>query len=73
MSDEAGRGEDEFRVLTDRIQKLEMARALADSGQHQKALEILYKLRLAYPEPERRKLVEWLIGDVEKRAKATKR
>jgi hypothetical protein len=58
---------DECRVLTDRIQKLEMARALADSGQHDKALDLLRRLRAAYPEPDKRKMIDWLISDLERR------
>lgn len=69
MTDQPAGEVDEFQVLTDRIQKMEMARALADSGQFEKALEILHKVRAAYVEPDKRRMVEWLINEIERRAK----
>ena len=64
---EPGEQEEECRALTDRIQKLEMARALADAGQVERALELLRKLRFAYAEPDKRKMVDWLITSLEHR------
>lgn len=69
MTDQPRSEADEFQVLTDRIQKMEMARALADTGQFEKALEILHKVRAAYIEADKRRMVEWLINDIERRAK----
>lgn len=64
---EAPETAEECRVITDRIQKLEMARALAETGQVVRALELLRKLRTAYVEPDKRRLVEWLITDLEQK------
>lgn len=64
---EAPETAEECRVITDRIQKLEMARALAETGQVVRALEMLRKLRSAYVEPDKRRLIEWMITDLEQK------
>ncbi len=51
----------EVRAISDRIARLEMARGLIEGGKKDKALAILLRLRDAYQDEAKRKLVEHMI------------
>lgn len=51
----------EVRAISDRIARLEMARGLLEAGKKDKALAILLRLRDAYQDESRRRLVEHMI------------
>jgi len=51
----------EVRAISDRIARLEMARGLLEAGKKDKALAILLRLRDAYQDEAKRRLVEHMI------------
>lgn len=66
MADEPD-GFDEIQHLSARIQRTEMARALIEAGNYDKALELLQRIRDSYDpqtEPAKRRYVEWMLSEV---------
>ena len=57
----------EIQVLSERIAKTEMARALIDAGKFDKAFEMLNKIKDSYQEPEKRRTVQYLIDETLKK------
>jgi len=55
----------EARTITDRIKKVEVARAMAENGRFDEALSLLRRVRLAYREEHLRRKVDWVIAEVE--------
>jgi len=51
----------EVRAISDRIARLEMARGLLEAGKKDKALALLLKLRDAYQDEAKQRLVEHMI------------
>jgi len=51
----------EVRAISDRIARLEMARGLIEAGKKDKALALLLRLRDAYQDAAKKKLVEHMI------------
>lgn len=53
--------EHEVRVISERIARTEMARALIDAGKYDKALVLLQKIKDSYSDPDKKKMVQHLI------------
>jgi hypothetical protein len=63
--------EQEIRAITDRISKTDMARALIEAGKFDKALEMLYKIKDSYQEPEKKNSVQYMIEETLKKRNAS--
>jgi predicted negative regulator of RcsB-dependent stress response len=63
--------EQEIQVISERIAKTEMARALIEAGKFDKALEMLYKIKDSYQEPERKRTVQHMIDETLKKKSAS--
>jgi len=61
----------EIQVITDRISKTEMARALVEAGKFDKALVMLNKVKDSYPEAEKKRLVQHMIDETLKKRDAS--
>lgn len=57
----------EIRVISERIAKTEMARALIEAGKFDKALEMLSKIKDSYQEESKKKTVQYLIDETLKK------
>jgi hypothetical protein len=63
--------EQEIRAITDRISKTDMARALIEAGKFDKALEMLFKIKDSYQEPEKKNSVQYMIEETLKKRNAS--
>ena len=64
--------EQEIRAITDRISKIDMARALIEAGKFDKALEMVYKIKDSYQEPEKKNSVQYMIEETLKKRNASR-
>jgi len=53
----------EVRAISERISRVEMARALIDAQKYDEALRILENLKGAYSDPKMREKVQFMIED----------
>ena len=63
--------EQEIQVISERIAKTEMARALIEAGKFDKALEMLNKIKDSYSEPDRKRTVQHMIEETIKKRNAS--
>ena len=63
--------EQEIQVISERIAKTEMARALIEAGKFDKALEMLNKIKDSYSEPDRKRTVQHMIEETIKKKNAS--
>ncbi len=57
----------EIQVISERIAKTEMARALIEVGKYDKALEMLTKMKDSYQEESKKQLVQHMIDETLKK------
>lgn len=64
--------EHEVRVISERIARTEMTRALIDAGKYGKALALLEKIKASYEDEDKKNMVQHLINQAREKQAASR-